>query len=335
MDIYLRPGGVMEGEIMKKRRVLAIIIGLCLMLGLAVVSFSVLPYNGETNWSALYFEADLENIYNQSLDELKSAYEEITTLDYYEINSQFLEITYPKVKDEFLYGFEYGNAEKQVVGKETIYQTKCFQISKNCFDKFDIEVSTGRTFSDEDMEYRPGKNIPIIVGYEYADELEIGDVNGGKNGQDSIRNGLLDIQSRHPEDDTIVLVHDAIRPMLSQEIISENIRVCREKGNAITVVPCTAAMLKTYDSECSEEQVPRDNLKITQTPQTFFLNEIVETHKEALEKAYQYLNDDKAVCVFPEGTYHKEKGQLLPFKMGAVKMARKSIHLPKTSTTPP
>ena len=151
-----------------------------------------------------------------------------------------------------------------------------------------------------------------------------GVVNGGKNGQDSIRNGLLDIQSRHPEDDTIVLVHDAIRPMLSQEIISENIRVCREKGNAITVVPCTAAMLKTYDSECSEEQVPRDNLKITQTPQTFFLNEIVETHKEALEKAYQYLNDDKAVCVFPEGTYHKEKGQLLPFKMGAVKMARKT-----------
>ena len=54
----------MEGEIMKKRRVLAIIIGLCLMLGLAVVSFSVLPYNGETNWSALYFEADLENIYS-------------------------------------------------------------------------------------------------------------------------------------------------------------------------------------------------------------------------------------------------------------------------------
>lgn len=47
-------------------------------------------------------------------------------------------------------------------------------------------------------------------------------------------------------------------------------------------------------------------------------------NKEALEKAYQYLNDDKAVCVFPEGTYHKEKGQLLPFKMGAVKMARKT-----------
>lgn len=183
----------MEGKIMKKRRALAIIIGLCLMLGLAVVSFSVLPYNGETNWSALYFEADLENIYNQSLDELKSAYEEITTLDYYEINSQFLEITYPKIKDEFLYGFEYGNAEKQVAGNETIYQTKCFQISKNCFDKFDIEVSTGRAFSDEDMEYSPGENIPIIVGYEYADELEIGDVLKGVYIQDEFTYEVIGI----------------------------------------------------------------------------------------------------------------------------------------------
>ena len=66
-------------------------------------------------------------------------------------------------------------------------------------------------------------------------------VSGGKNGQDSIRNGLYDIASRHNGSDDIVLVHDAIRPMVSNDIISDNIRVCRQYGNAITVVPCTAA----------------------------------------------------------------------------------------------
>ena len=176
MSIYLRLFGVVEGDIMKKRSVLVVIIGLCLILGLAGVFLSVLPYNKEAKWSALYFDADLENIYNQSLDELKSAYEEITTLDYYEINSQFLEITYPKIEDKFLYGFEYENAKKGAVGNETIYKTKCFQISKNCFDKFNIEVGEGCIFSDDDMEYSPEKNIPIILGYEYANELEIGDV---------------------------------------------------------------------------------------------------------------------------------------------------------------
>ncbi len=49
-------------------------------------------------------------------------------------------------------------------------------------------------------------------------------VSGGKNGQDSIRNGITDIANRHSEEDTIVLIHDAIRPMISEEIISDNIR---------------------------------------------------------------------------------------------------------------
>ena len=109
-------------------------------------------------------------------------------------------------------------------------------------------------------------------------------VNGGEVGQASIRNGLLDIYERHQGEDDIVLIHDAIRPMVSEEVISNNIRVCKEKGNAITVVPCTAAMLKTYDSVSSSAQVPRDNLKITQTPQTFYMKDIIGAHEEALEK---------------------------------------------------
>lgn len=109
-------------------------------------------------------------------------------------------------------------------------------------------------------------------------------VNGGDVGQASIRNGLLDIYKRHHDEDDIVLIHDAIRPMVSEEIISNNIKVCRECGNAITVVPCTAAMLKTFDSVSSNEQVPRDNLKITQTPQTFFMKDIIGAHEEALAK---------------------------------------------------
>ena len=111
-----------------------------------------------------------------------------------------------------------------------------------------------------------------------------GIVSGGKEGQDSIRNGLFDIKKRHSDENDIVLIHDSIRPLVSPEIISDNIRVCREKGNAITVVPCTSAMLKTFDSISSTEQVSRDNLKCTQTPQTFFLNDICNAHLEALEK---------------------------------------------------
>ena len=136
-------------------------------------------------------------------------------------------------------------------------------------------------------------------------------VSGGKNGQDSIRNGLYDIDSRHNGSDDIVLVHDAIRPMVSNDIISDNIRVCRQYGNAITVVPCTAAMLKTFDSLSTEEQVPRDNLKITQTPQAFFLQDIIAAHKEALKKG---ITNSVASC-----TMYIELGRKLYMSAGSEK----------------
>lgn len=136
-------------------------------------------------------------------------------------------------------------------------------------------------------------------------------VNGGKNGQDSIRNGVYDIASRHNSPDDIVLVHDAIRPMISEDVITDNIRVCREYGNAITVVPCTAAMLKTYDSLSTTEQVPRDNLKITQTPQAFFVQDIVAAHKEALEKG---ITNSVASC-----TMYIELGKKLYMSQGSEK----------------
>lgn len=136
-----------------------------------------------------------------------------------------------------------------------------------------------------------------------------GVVSGGKNGQDSIRNGLYDIASRHNDENDIVLIHDAIRPMLSQKVIDENLKVCREKGNAITVIPCNAAMLKTFDGVETEEQVPRDNLKETQTPQTFYLKDIIAAHKEALERG---ITNSVASC-----TMYIELGKKLYMSTGA------------------
>lgn len=136
-------------------------------------------------------------------------------------------------------------------------------------------------------------------------------VSGGETGLQSIRNGLNDIATRHNDDNDIVLIHDAIRPMISQEVINDNIRVCRNFGNAITVIPCTSVMLKTFDSTTSEEQIHRDNLKITQTPQSFFLKEILQVHKEAIEKG---VNDSIASC-----SLYVELGKKLYLSKGEAK----------------
>ena len=135
-------------------------------------------------------------------------------------------------------------------------------------------------------------------------------VEGGENGQSSIRNGLWDLKEMYDEND-LVLIHDAIRPMVSEEIISDAIRVCKKYGNSISVIPCAEAMLKTEDGVSSLEQIPRDNLKRTQTPQTFVLKDIVAAHEEALEKG---ITNSVASC-----TLYIELGKKLYFSAGSEK----------------
>lgn len=61
---------------------------------------------------------------------------------------------------------------------------------------------------------------------------------GGSNGQESIHNGIYGLKEVGCGDDDLVLVHDAVRPLLSQDIISSNIAICQKYGYAITGIVC-------------------------------------------------------------------------------------------------
>lgn len=152
------------------------------------------------------------------------------------------------------------------------------------------------------------------VLWAYAKQFNISKlkyiVPGGKNGQDSIRNGVYELKKYHDYNDT-VLIHDAIRPMVSAEIISDCIRVTREKGNAITVIPCAEAMLQTENGEVSIGSYPRDRLKRTQTPQGFLLGNICDLHKRALEVG---VTNSVASC-----TLMIEMGEPVYFSVGSEK----------------
>lgn len=117
-------------------------------------------------------------------------------------------------------------------------------------------------------------------------------VSGGSCGQESIKNGL-DEAARLFDKDDMVLIHDAIRPMVSNDIISDNIAKCKLYGNATVVAPCTTVVLEKTDETFSEKVINRDNLLLTQTPQAFILSDILSAHKEAKEKG---ITDSVASC---------------------------------------
>ena len=135
-------------------------------------------------------------------------------------------------------------------------------------------------------------------------------VPGGKNGQDSIRNGVMELE-KHYDPEDIVLIHDAIRPMVSAEIISDNIRVARQFGNATTVIPCAEAMLQTEDGVVSVGSYPRDRHKRTQTPQAFHIGAICDLHRRALQAG---ITNSVASC-----TLMIEMGEEVFFSAGSEK----------------
>lgn len=133
-------------------------------------------------------------------------------------------------------------------------------------------------------------------------------VEGGNCGQESIKNGLDEISKRFNEND-IVLIHDAIRPMVSEDIISDNIAKCILFGNATTVIPCTTVVLKKTTDEYSEEVVDRDNIYLTQTPQAFMLKDILSAHEEAKQKG---ITNSVASCVL-----YSELGRKVYYSAGS------------------
>lgn len=133
-------------------------------------------------------------------------------------------------------------------------------------------------------------------------------VPGGENGQASIRNGVFEAERRYAPED-IVLIHDAIRPMVSQEIISDCVVQCRKHGSAIVTVPCNTAVLHIDEDMVSNQVVPRERLAMTQTPQAFPVGKIATIHRIALEKG---ITNSVASC-----TLMIEMGESVHFSLGA------------------
>lgn len=109
---------------------------------------------------------------------------------------------------------------------------------------------------------------------------------GGDSNQESIHNGLVGLKDSGVNDNDIVLIQDGVRPLVSQEIISQNLSVCQQYGYAVTGMPCKEVVLK-YDTDTQTVEylpIKREQLVRTQTPHTFKLGIILGLHKQATEQ---------------------------------------------------
>lgn len=109
---------------------------------------------------------------------------------------------------------------------------------------------------------------------------------GGDSNFHSIRNGLIGLKENGVSMDDIVLIHDGVRPLVSDDIISRNIETCIKFGYAVTGQFCKEVIMEYDDVEKHLKylSIPREKLVRTQTPHTYKLGFIIAAQDEAIKK---------------------------------------------------
>lgn len=109
-------------------------------------------------------------------------------------------------------------------------------------------------------------------------------VPGGKSGQESIYNGLVAAEKvANKLEQNIVLIHDGVRPLITEDTISDNLKSVKKNGSAITSVTVKETVL-VVEEDGSIDYIPkREDSRLARAPQSFWLEDILNAHRKAIE----------------------------------------------------
>lgn len=142
-------------------------------------------------------------------------------------------------------------------------------------------------------------------------------VAGGGSAQESIYSGLRSAREDSVADDTVVLVHDGVRPLINADLISRNIETARLHGTAVTAIPCFETIARSVDGARSIDSVTqREEMHVLQAPQTFLLGQVLQANAWADEQGSLGACVDQAQLMERYG----EKVRLVQGLRGNVKL---------------
>ena len=113
---------------------------------------------------------------------------------------------------------------------------------------------------------------------------------GGSTGQESIYNGLIAAQEFSRGDDDVVLIHDGVRPLITEQTITDNIEKVKTEGSCVTCIPATETFIVTNDMGGLEIPSRKHSL-IARAPQSFFLRDILNIHEIARKEGHNDFID--------------------------------------------
>lgn len=131
----------------------------------------------------------------------------------------------------------------------------------------------------------------LLVKYEIDKVKWV--VPGGKTGQESIYNGLVELEKHSPKD-SVVLVHDGVRPFITDDLILNCISCVKEHGSAVTVVPAIETIV-TLEENQIKTITDRSKCYLAKAPQCFYLGELLENHRKAIKEGLLNMIDSASL----------------------------------------
>lgn len=141
-------------------------------------------------------------------------------------------------------------------------------------------------------------------------------VPGGSTGQESICNGLKAIYADcdNPKD-SVVLIHDGVRPLISEQLIKDNIECVRKNGTAITVVPQNETVVSVDENNMIVNTTERSTARIARAPQSFILEDIMECHRKAIKEGKNNMIDSASMMMSYGHKLHVVEGPIENIKI--------------------
>ena len=127
------------------------------------------------------------------------------------------------------------------------------------------------------------------VVWAYAQQFSINKLQwivvGGNSGQESIRNGVFNLEGKCANDD-IVIIHDGIRPLVDEFVLTDVINIAQQKGNAVTSMPYNEQIfiINERDPSTTCHYIPRETLRRVATPQAYRFDKLDWAYHLAFEK---------------------------------------------------
>ena len=138
---------------------------------------------------------------------------------------------------------------------------------------------------------------------------------GSDSRQGSVYNGLQAVKALGAKADDIIVIHDAARPLISQNIITNNIEACKKYDAVDTVIKASDTIVASKDNERISDIPNRSELYQGQTPQTFKFGLINEAHENAKAGKIPNVTDDTKLVISMGKEVHLVEGSKQNFKI--------------------